>query len=196
VRRGIILGLLLLPCGLPLHAAPDDPAVLQIRIVEGEGAVYSLGSRATRGITVQIGDETGRPVEGAAVSFQLPANGPGGTFSNGARSEIVNTKADGSAAVWGMQWNRMPGAFEVRITAMKGGARAGTVCPQYLSEAKAEPAAVSKNSRSRKWLWIGLAVAAGAGGGAVLAGRSGGSPQPSALASTTIGPPAVALGRP
>jgi hypothetical protein len=193
VRRRLILLLLL---SVPLGAAPDDPAVLQLRIIEGEGAVYALGSRATRGVTVQVTDETGKPVEGAAVNFQLPSDGPGGTFTNGSRTEIVTTKADGAAAVWGMQWNRAAGAFEVRITAVKGSARAGVVCPQYLSEAKIEPASQGSHSGSKKWLWIGLAAGGGAGAGLFLAGRAGSNSSATATGSTTIGAPSIALGHP
>ena len=116
-------------------AAQNDPAILLIHIVEGEGAVYAIGSRATRGVTVQVTDETGKPVDSAAVSFRLPDDGPTGEFSSGMRTEIVPTGADGRANVWGMQWNRVTGPLEVRITAAKGEARAGTVCGLYLSNA-------------------------------------------------------------
>src|SRR5580698_8535226 len=104
----------------------DNPAILQIRVLEGEGVAYPLGGRATRGVTIQVTDETGKPVEGASVSFRLPEEGPSGTFSSGSRTEIGMTKPDGRAAAWGMQWNHTEGPFEIRITAVKGQARAGT----------------------------------------------------------------------
>jgi len=100
--------------------AADAPSILTIRVAEGDGAAYPIGSRATRGVTVLVTDETGHPVEGATVSFTLPAEGPGGVFSSGGRTEIAATRADGRAAVWGMQWNHTAGAFEIRITAVKG----------------------------------------------------------------------------
>src|SRR5437879_5619201 len=53
----------------------QDPAILQVRVVDGEGAVYAIGTRATRGVTVQVTDETGKPVEGASISFRLPEEG-------------------------------------------------------------------------------------------------------------------------
>src|SRR5437868_6319967 len=55
-------------------AAAQDPTILQIRILEGEDAVYATGSRATRGITVLVTGETGKPVDGATLSFRLPAD--------------------------------------------------------------------------------------------------------------------------
>ena len=68
-----------------------------------------MGGRATRGLTVQVTDEAGKPVEGASVSFRLPDSGPAGTFASGSRTEIVTTGGDGRAGVWGMQWNRTAG---------------------------------------------------------------------------------------
>ena len=113
----------------PIHAA----VIIQLRVLEGEGAVYGIGSRATRGLTVQVTDESGKPVEGASVSFTLPVGGPGGTFKSGLRTEVLTTQADGKAAIWGMQWNRLPGPFEIKITASKDKARAGIVSTQYLN---------------------------------------------------------------
>ena|SRR5271165_305184 len=178
----------------------DDPAILQIRVIEGEGVVYPLGGRATRGVTVQVTDETGKPIENASVSFRLPEQGPSGTFSNGSRLEIVTTKADGRAAAWGMQWNRTEGPFEIRITAVKGQAHAGTVCAVYLSKATDETGSSSpvKVARSLKWMWITLAVAGGAAV-AVAAGAVAGKSSPPAgptSTPTTIGTPTIVIGHP
>ncbi len=174
---------------LPLQAA----AIIQLRVIEGEGAVYAIGSRATRGITVQVTDETGQPVGAAAVSFQLPADGPGGTFSSGLRTEIVTTKADGRATVWGMRWNRTTGPFEVRVTVAKGTARAGMVVPQFLSDKVAAGSGGSAEFHAshsyRKWLLIAAAVGGAAAGGLVLGERKA-QTQSSTLANAP-GPPSI-----
>jgi len=177
----------------------QDPAILQIRVVEGEGATYGIGSRATRGLTVQVADETGRPIDGATVSFRLPEDGPSGTFAGGGKTEIVTTKADGRASAWGMQWNRITGLVEVRITAAKGQTRAGIVCAQYLSSApdavSAKPQTAKSGSHRMLWILVGVAGAAGAGIAAAAVG--GKSPAPSApVPSVTIGTPTVILGKP
>src|SRR5271168_2531441 len=149
----------------------QDPAIVQVRVVEGDGAVYAIGSRATRGITVQVTDESGKPVEAASVSFRLPEEGPGGTFSSGSKSEIATTRGDGRASVWGMQWNRTAGSFEVRVTVVKGQTRAGTVCAQFLSDSPGVAASARIGPRrGHKWLWIALAVAGAAAGGVVATG--------------------------
>lgn len=178
----------------------DAPSLLTIRVADGEGVVYPTGSRATRGLTVLVTDETGRPVEGATVSFTLPAEGPGGVFSSGARTEIAATHADGRAAVWGMQWNRTAGPFEIRITAVKGQARAGVVSSQSLSNAPEVRAAGAGKARAahggHKLLWISLAVAGVAAAG--VAGLAARQPSVAAVASSVtplkIGTPTIGLG--
>ena len=186
------------------NQAGSSPAALQIQVLEGEGATYALGSRATRGVTVLVTDETGKPVSGATVNFILPDGGAGGSFATGARAQLAMTQGDGKAAVWGMQWNRTPGPFEIRVTAAKGQARAGTVVNALLSGGAPQQKEVQISNKSpsarppigggHKWLWIGLAI-----GGAAAAGAVGLASKPSTASSTssagvTIGSPTVTLG--
>lgn len=193
----------LLILSLPLTIwAQGDPAVLQLRVVQGEGAVYASGSRATRGVVVQVTDETGRPVESATVSFRLPEQGPTGTFSSGQRTEIASTDANGRVEVWGMQWSRETGGFELRITAAKGQVRGSVVCPLYLSAAPvlsrdrdAAPQHSLTHKKTKLWIAVGLAAAAGFAAAGV-AGKS--APAATAAASTApqIGTPTIAIVRP
>ncbi|MSV34892.1 MAG: hypothetical protein EXQ47_04750 [Bryobacterales bacterium] len=178
----------------------DDRGILAIRVVEGGDVVYAVGSRATRGITVLVSDEAGRPVDGATVSFALPAEGSGGVFPSGSRMEIVNTRDGGRASVWGMRWNRTPGHFEVRVTAVKGQARAAAAVAQYLSEATELKTVSPRGSGSHKILWIILAggaasaVAGGAGRGSASSGAS--APVAASLTGVRIGTPTITVGRP
>jgi len=210
--RWVILPTICLSLGFHAAAAAVEPKALEIRVTEGDGLAYPIGSRATRGITILILDDAGKPVDGATVSFRLPELGPGGTFSNGSKTEIVTTHADGRASVWGMKWNRQAGAFDVGITATKGQARAGTVCAQHLTEAAAPALATqSGGAFNRKWLWLGVAAAgAGAGIALVAKGHSGTAScsstvvlvanpcTSSSLASgtTQIGTPSINIGAP
>jgi len=181
-----------------LACGADNPAILSIRVAEGDGAVYAKGSRATRGLTVMITDETGHPVEGAIVSFVLPADGPSGVFSSGSKTEIATTHGDGRAAVWGMQWNRTAGPFEIRITAVKGQARAGAVSAQSLSdapEAKAASGRVGAGWGSHKVLWIS-AIVAGAAAVAIAGVVARKSSSTSAVTPLQIGTPTISLGQP
>jgi len=179
-----------------------DFAILNITVVEGEGTVYATGSRATRGISVQVTDETARPISKAAVSFQLPDLGASGVFSSGGRTEIVTTGDDGRASVWGMRWNRTPGDVQVKITAAKDGVRAGIVSTQHLSDHAAADSAGSRMSGGghHKMLMIGL-IAAGVAAGGLAAGMAlggGGSSAPAAITQTplSIGRPSVIVGAP
>ena len=188
---------LALPC-----LAAGQTAILQIRVVEGDGAVHAAGSHAARPIVIEVTDETGKPVEHAAVSFHLPDDGPGGTFLNGLRTEVAITDAAGRAAVHGLQWNRVPGRFQLRIVASFEQARAGIVSPQYiegpaLAPDRGQPTVA--RGHSHKWLWIG-AIAVGGVAAGVLAGHAGGSSAtPTAAAPVTvptIGVPVITLGKP
>jgi hypothetical protein len=189
-----------LVAGLAAVIIPLDAAVIvQLRVVEGEGSVYGIASRATRGLTVQVTDEAGKPVEGAAVSFRLPDDGPSGVFSSGLRTAVVSTKSDGRATVWGMQWNKLPGPFEIRITAVKDQARAGIVSAQYLSDAVAAKSnggtfQTSHHSRG-KWLLIS-AVAAGAGAGLAFSRSQGVKAATAPVLATQIGNPSITIGHP
>src|SRR5579862_769700 len=100
-------------------------AIVQLKVVEGEGVTHAAGGRAVKPLTVEVTDETGHPVAGAAVSFHFPEQGPSGIFVNGLRTDVVISDASGRAAVRGFQLNHSPGAFQIRITAAKDLARAG-----------------------------------------------------------------------
>jgi len=187
-------------------ASLQAAAILQIRVVEGESAVYAAGSRATRGITVQVTDETGRPVEGAAVSFRLPESGPGGSFSGGLTSDIVMTGPDGRATVFGMRWNAEPGPVEIRITAAKDKARAGTVTSVYLSDKLTATTAGAASAGGtgrftashshKKWLIVGAGIAGIALAGVALGARSPASASTAAnvAAPPQVGTPAISIG--
>ena len=131
--------------------ATAQVAILQIQVVEGEGGVYPPGSRSSRPLIVEITDETGKPVAGAAVSFHLPEEGPGGVFLNGLRTDVVTTDAQGRAGLRGLQINRISGRFQIRIVASKEQARAGAVSFQYVAEsahgAGSRPGARGADSR-------------------------------------------------
>jgi hypothetical protein len=88
----------ILLCGLLAAAQPGPaPAKLNLAIVEGEGAVNNVRQRVTREPIVQVQDENGRPVSGAAVAFLLPSTGPSGAFADGSRMLTILTDQNGRA---------------------------------------------------------------------------------------------------
>ncbi|MBI4874519.1 MAG: hypothetical protein HY822_07795 [Acidobacteria bacterium] len=191
--------------GPPRAGAAD---ILQIRVLEGEGAVHATASRSARPLTVQVTDETGQPVAGAAVSFRLPDEGPAGVFASGMKTEVAITGAGGRASVWGIQWNRTAGPFQVRVTTVKGQNRAGIAISQYLSDAAPDQAATARISAGRgrgKWVYAVLLVAAAgaaASGAAMgLSRESKSAPAPLAADALSapavqVGPPTVTIGKP
>lgn len=196
--------LLVAACTTAAEITPS-PLILQIRVVEGDGASYPAGSRAIRGLTVEVTDEAGLPVPHAAVSFRLPESGATGTFSNGTRTEIASSGSNGRATVWGMRWNRIPGEFAIRVTAAKGETRAGAIVQQTLVEPSALHNAASgkqdfmryKVRRAKRWLWLSALAAGAAGGGLAFGSRSAGRAASGSVAavSITIGNPAITVGR-
>jgi hypothetical protein len=116
-------------------------ASLQIKVLEGEGAAHPAGAHISRPLTVQVTDDMGQPVAGAAVSFPLPPEGPSGLFSNGLRTDLAITDAAGRATIHSIQLNRDSGQFRIRITVVKEQARAGIISFQYISDTRPTPVA-------------------------------------------------------
>lgn len=110
-------------------------------MTEGDGDRHAVGTRAYKGIAVQVTDGTGAPVTNARVTFQLPEEGPTGKFANGLNREVTATDPQGRAAVWGISWNGIPGECRVSIFAARGSARAGTTAAVTLTGTATSPAA-------------------------------------------------------
>jgi hypothetical protein len=182
--------------------ATAQVAILQIQIIEGEGGVHAPGARSARPLTVEITDETGRPVASAAVSFHFPDEGPGGVFANGLRTEVATTDERGRATLRGWQLNRTPGRFQIRITASKEQATAGLVSFQYITgpgggAAPQTAAAAGGGSHSHaKWLLIVGLVAGGAAAGVITTRRGATHASTASPPSLTIGAPAITVGKP
>jgi hypothetical protein len=149
-----------------------------------------------------VTDETGRPVEGAAVSFHLPDQGPSGTFVNGLHTDVVVTDERGRAAVRAIEFNRVAGRMEIRIVASKEQARAGTASFQYIAGPSPGAAATATAKRSgwhsrKRWLIVAAVAGAGAAGGALaMEHSSSATTTADSAAIVTIGPPTITVGKP
>lgn len=191
---------LLLPlCLAGQTSVPGAPAVLTIRVVQDSGPVHAVGSRGASVLTVEVIDDAGKPVENAAVSFRLPASGPGGVFSNGLTTEVAITGRDGRTALSGVRFNKTPGPFDIRVTAVKGQVRAGTAIPRQLSTAEgARIATQAAYHAPRKRLKLILLVA-GVAAGSVAAGLAYSKRSGSAAStgdSLSVGMPTITIGAP
>ena len=187
--RGALTLLILLALRLPL----PGQALLRVRAIDS--AARTAGSRSA-GLAVEVTDELGKPVPGGVVTVRLPDEGPSGSFASGLSSVILTTGADGRASTTPISWNRLSGTAEIRITAVSGRLRAGTIAACRLSEPEPEkraaasaperhgPRVILKPHASGggghlKWILIG---AAAAGATAATLGLRG-----SGTASSTAG---------
>ena len=168
---------------------------LSIVIVEGEGAINNVRQRVAREVIVQVNDENNRPIGGVAVSFLLPASGPGGLFANGTNALSVATDAAGRA-VAGFTPNTVSGAFQLNATASFQGQVATTVVSQTnaLAAAGAVAGGVSTGTvaggvgggiSAATVAVVAAAVAAAVAVGVVVSKKGGDSPPP---------PPTIRIG--
>jgi hypothetical protein len=160
---------------------------MKIIVTEGDGAINNVSSGRAKEPVVFVKDSRNRPVVNAAVTFSVPAAGPGGVFGNGSPVFSTTTDAEGRAAGRGFRPNRIVGPFEIRVTASENGRRASA----SLRQTNAAPAG-AESGRKRAVL---LAVL-GAAAVAIIVGVAGGggdSNPPGAAAAVMAPPRSAAL---
>src|SRR5579863_5918989 len=78
---------------------------LRVLVVEGDGTINNIKQRVNVELVVEVRDESQRLIDGAAVVFFLPAQGPSGTFSNGTKALTTSTDRLGRASATGIHPN-------------------------------------------------------------------------------------------
>ena len=89
ISRGVAAGLVF--CVWASAQAQVAP-MLNLVVIEGEGAINNVRQRTAREPIVQVEDSNHRPVAGAIVTFTLPGRGASGVFANGSQTMTVTTK--------------------------------------------------------------------------------------------------------
>lgn len=175
---------------------------LKITVLKGAEAAHNIGLRAAAELAVRVEDESGRPISGAVVVFQLPSFGAGGRFPGEGLFLTVNTDDKGEAKAVGLRPNGTPGKWEVVVTAshpQEGSARIRI--PQVNQE---PPAVVKKRGGSGKWIVLlavvggvgaGVAAAAGGGKGGILRRHNHRRRQPQLRQRSMLGQSALVLRR-
>ena len=185
---------LLLTAGLMAQAP-----MLNIVVVEGEGAINNIRQRTAREPIVEVQDENHRPVAGAVVVFTLPTQGAGGEFSGGAHTLTVITDDQGRAVAHGFHPNGVKGQFQIHVNASLNG-RTGSVNISQGNASGGGGAAAAHGGVSGKLIAVLVVVAAAAAaGGAWAATHSGGgssSTATTATPATTIAAGASTVGAP
>ena len=174
------------------QAAP----MLNLVVVEGEGATNNIRQRTARDPVVQVEDENHKPVAGAIVVFTLPSNGAGGAFANGARTLSMVSDSKGQAVAHGFRPNGLKGQFQIHVNASFQGLTAAVAITQ--TNAVLTPSGATASAGVSTKLIVVLAVlGAAAAGGAYWATHSGSSTPPATTPpGTTIAAGVGSVGPP
>ena len=180
------------------------PGRLILVVVQGEGAINNIKQRTARDTIVQVEDENHRPIAGAAVIFLLPNDGPGGTFTGGAKTAALVTDNNGQAVMPRLTANQLNGKFQIRVNATFQGMQGSIAITQSNAAAPASLGSTATHAGiSGKVIGIivGVAAAGAVGAAVALKGGSGSgsqTPPPTGGAVTgsitgatggTLGPP-------
>lgn len=108
------------PTSAPTAPLPDpEPGMLQITILDGEGALNNIRARTAREPIVEVHDKNHKPVAGVLLFFTIRPGGAGGTF-NGSASFSTYTDANGQAVAHGFMPNNVTGRYVITVTAVVG----------------------------------------------------------------------------
>jgi len=183
---------LLLALWIP--ASAQVAPMLNLVVLEGEGATNNIRQRTAREPIVQVEDENHKPVAGAIVVFTLPSNGAGGTFANGARTLSMVSDSKGQAVARGFRPNGSKGQFQIRVSATFQGLVAAAIAIHQTNAVLTASGAASGGGVSATVIAVIAVIAAAGAGGAYYATHNGGStvtPTSTTFAAgaSTVGPP-------
>ncbi len=183
---------LLLALWIP--ASAQVAPMLNLVVLEGEGATNNIRQRTAREPIVQVEDENHKPVAGAIVVFTLPSNGAGGTFANGARTLSMVSDSKGQAVARGFHPNGSKGQFQIRVSATFQGLVAASIAIHQTNAVLTASGAASGGGVSAKVIAVIAVIAAAGAGGAYYATHNGGTtatPTSTTIAAgaATVGPP-------
>jgi len=173
-------------CAVMAQSAVGAP---RVEVLEGDGAINNIRLHRAKEPVVRVVDEAGRPIPNIAVTFILPGQGAGGTFTGG-KTALTVTTDDGRAIGRGLRPNGSPGQFQIRVTT----SFEGQTATASITQTNAEPAKGGASSKTILIIaLIGGAAAAGAAFG--LKGSSSSSTPPSSPGAVitpgtpNLGPP-------
>lgn len=165
----------------PGQAQQSGDGKLQIVVISGQGTLNNIHSRSNPSPVVEVQDQDRKPLPNVPVVFFLPAQGPGGIFSNGTTTLTTNTDMHGRAAANGIRFHPQTGSFDIRVTASYQGETATTTITETNVSGSSSGGGFSFGTKA----WVILGISAGlAVTAAILATRS---------KSSTPGPPPVVI---
>jgi hypothetical protein len=156
--------------------------------LQGLAAVNDVRVPTSTTLVVEVRDENYRPLEGATVEFELPADRPSGSFEGGARIKKAITNAQGQAFT-AFEPNPTAGRFSIEARATFG-TRTGMVTIM-------QP---TKPAESRMWIsrhkTLAIVIAVGVAGAATAAILSTRGGTQSSKPTVTITPGIPTFGGP
>jgi hypothetical protein len=167
---------------------------LKLTPLKGEGAFNSTRNKSATPPAVEVRDENDKPVQGAEVTFQLPAMGPSGAFYGWLRTNTGRTDARGRVEAASFTPNDEEGRLNIMVTAKSAGKLGSLVVHQ--TNTRDGSVATDRPKSSHKALWILLGVAAAGTIAAVAATRGGGNGNGVTLTPVSISPGPVTVGGP
>jgi hypothetical protein len=187
-----------LVCATLILLPSANAAPLSIQVIEGQNAINNIHRNTAYEPVVEVQDADGKPVAGASVTFTLPSVGASATFTDGAKTLILQTDAMGRAAARGLHPNNQTGQFEIRVTAAYKGDTASAI----ITQTNAAPAVTSSPRSGKKWAILLGVIGGGAAAAAVAASGGKGSsttpqtPSTPDPAAGTVTPGAPGFGPP
>jgi hypothetical protein len=169
----------------PAPAAPTTES-LKILVLQGQNAINSIQNGLATMPVVEVHDENDQVLEGADVTFELPASGPGGTFPGGQLVKTVKSNLRGQAGAAFMV-NSQPGKFAIKVAAVLRN-RTGHITINQTNTLES----TADLSKKHKISWWKIGIAAGGAAlviGIVLATRGGSSSSSSSTITVTPGTP-------
>ena len=146
----------------------QEPSI-RVLIISGQDEIHNVNRKIQTQPQVEVQDQNRNAVQGAAVVFTLPQQGPGGTFENGSNTLTTTTDRQGRAIARGVRLNKQLGPFSIRVTASHEGKTASATITQ--TNVSGTPASGSAFGVSTKaWVILGISVVAVAG--AVIAAHN------------------------
>src|SRR5438094_104578 len=134
ISRWILLGL--------IASGAAGAQTLRIVVVEGDGAVNNIHLERAKEPVIRVEKADGSALSGAGVHFLAPVQGPGASFFDGAPSLTTLTDVEGRAIGRGLKPNKIPGQFEIRVTA----SYAGDTATAKILQTNAEPVELGRHS--------------------------------------------------
>jgi hypothetical protein len=168
----------------PETAASNAP-VLHISVLEGNNAINSLSSGRSVTPVVEVRDQNDFPVEGATVTFTLPASGPGGTFRGNQVSYSARSDSHGQVSAPFLV-NGLAGKFRIQVTATAGNRKGEAWIAQTNATGEYAGVAAPRHPWYKKWYVWAVIGGAAAGVATWAATRNSGSAPGSSSGAITI----------